>query len=108
MLRIGRFEQDSREVELSKQKESHDNMNGMLQEAIDAHNANVDEHSKKVDIFLQTKELHLQDEQLLTIKQQKLDKAIKDTTEIKSHLLFQSDNLAKENKGCPIQTVLFG
>lgn len=89
-------ELDNREIQLNNRNSQQNDMSILLQANIDNHNRNVNEHIKKVDIFIQTKELHLQDEQILKDKLQKADRLIKNNSDLKSQLLLQSDKLSKE------------
>jgi hypothetical protein len=91
-------EQTKNEVELNNIRNKYNTDNENLRANIQDHINNIAKHNEKVDIFLQTKELHLSDEKLLEGKSQKLEKMIKENADLKASLLLQSEKLSQEIK----------
>lgn len=87
---------DKREIDLENKGKKLNDEHIKLNDLIECHHNNVLEHNKKVDIFIQTKELHLQDEKMLSVRQEKLNKLVTDNAKLKADLLIQLDNLSKE------------
>lgn len=89
---------DNREFELLKNEETHKNNEKKLIEDISVHDLNVTLHRNKVNTFIESKELHLIDEQNLSIKSQRVERLIKENTELKSQLLLQADKMSQATK----------
>lgn len=90
------FGLDNREVEISKKEQDLNKSHEKLEDKLETHKNNVELHNAKVDSLIEAKESHLQDEQILANKQARVEKLIKDNTELKAALLLQSDKLSKE------------
>lgn len=89
-------ELDKREINIKKNEDYIKSRFDDLKLKQDYHSKKVDEHEEKVDALIQSKELHLQDEQTLRDKLQKSEKIIQDNLKLKSDLLLQSEKLSKE------------